>query len=81
MHHVREELTLPQTSHAVMLFLKNVMDNSLSLPIQMMSCKLLLNLVQVIATQKDRAGRQLLMAILSTFNSKLCSINDLQVAT
>ena len=43
---------MAQIGAAVGLFLRNVMDNSLPLPIQMMSAKLMLNLVQV------RAGRR-----------------------
>lgn len=49
---MREQLSMAQIGAAVGLFLRNVMDNSLPLPIQMMSAKLMLNLVQV------RAGRR-----------------------
>ena len=72
LHHVRDKLTMPQLVRAVHLFLRNVLEDSLPLQIQPMSCKLLLNLVQILAPKHEPTGasRELLMNILHTFVEK-----------
>lgn len=55
-HHVRQELSLELLSQAIHLFMKTMADNTLPLTIQTMSCKLLLNLVEIVA-RKDSSGQ------------------------
>lgn len=76
LHHVRDKLSMPQLSRAVHLFLRNILDDTLPLQIQTMSCKLLLNLVQILAPHKQdtTTSRELLMYILHTFITKLESL-------
>lgn len=53
-HHIRRQLSLPHLSLAVQLFSKNVHDPSLSLTIQNISCKLLLNLMESIRVKAEQ---------------------------
>jgi transformation/transcription domain-associated protein len=46
-YHLRETMTMSQLSASVHLFLRNVLDTALPMNIQLMSSKLVLNLVQV----------------------------------
>jgi transformation/transcription domain-associated protein len=55
-HHVRSNLSLQQLSLAVDLFAKNIHDETLSISIQTISCKLLLNLVEGIVKKTDSDG-------------------------
>ena len=53
-HHIRTHLPLPHLSLAVLLFSKNVHDDSLPISIQTISCKLLLNLVECIRLKAEQ---------------------------
>lgn len=71
-HHVRLLLPLNDVSHAVHLYSKNLLDPSLPTTVQMVSCKLLMNLVDTVSRQRTDAenstqGRELLMRILLVF--------------
>jgi len=81
LHHVRDKLSMPQLSRAVHLFLRNILDDTLPLQIQTMSCKLLLNLVQILAPHKPdtTTSRELLMYILHTFITKLESLSACRI--
>lgn len=80
LHHVRDELTLEQLACAIHTFLKNVLDNSLAMQIQTMSCRLLLNLVPILVPKATADGkvRNLLIQILDTFVTKLGSLRTVQ---
>ena len=81
LHHVRDKLTMPQLQRAVNLFLRNILDESLPVQIQTMSCKLLLNLVQILAPKHEPQGasRGLLMCILHTFVAKLETLANYKI--
>ena len=68
-HHICTQLTLQQLSMAVHLFAKNVHDDTIPVSIQMMSCKLLLNLVESIRvkSEQDTGARELLMKMMEVF--------------
>eukprot|EP00911_Craspedida_sp_UC1_P000079 UC1_evm1s66 len=80
-HHIRQEISTPQLCRAAYLFLRNIQDNSLPLTIQTMSCKLILNLVEVLARKNDAIGstRRTLLHILSGFTAKLGSLANWQL--
>lgn len=81
-HHVRHMLPLKHLASAVHLFSKNVHDESLPTNIQTMSCKLLLNLVDLIKQRSEAEsgqGRQLLMRMLEVFVLKFKTIVKLQL--
>jgi transformation/transcription domain-associated protein len=81
-HHVRHMLPLKHLASAVHLFSKNVHDESLPTNIQTMSCKLLLNLVDLIRQRSETEagqGRQLLMRMLEVFVLKFKTIVKLQL--
>ena len=75
-HHIRTQLTLQQLSMAVHLFAKNVHDDTIPVSIQMMSCKLLLNLVETIRvkSEQDTGARELLMKMMEVFILKFKAI-------
>eukprot|EP01114_Cavostelium_apophysatum_P014185 TRINITY_DN3613_c0_g1_i5.p1 TRINITY_DN3613_c0_g1~~TRINITY_DN3613_c0_g1_i5.p1 ORF type:complete len:3612 (+),score=1106.25 TRINITY_DN3613_c0_g1_i5:200-11035(+) len=75
-HHVRQDLTLPQLSRVVHLYSRNIHDSTLPFAIQTMSAKLLLNLVECIAkrNEADGKGRALLVRILDAFVNKFSSL-------
>jgi len=83
-HHVRHLLPVKHLASAVLLFSKNVHDESLPTNIQTMSCKLLLNLVDLIRQRSEsennvRLGRQILMRMLEVFVLKFKTIVKLQL--
>jgi hypothetical protein len=83
-HHVRHVLPLKHLASAVLLFSKNVHDESLPTNIQTMSCKLLLNLVDLIRQRSEtennvRQGRQILMRMLEVYVLKFKTIVKLQL--
>ncbi|XP_045469394.1 transcription-associated protein 1 isoform X2 [Harmonia axyridis] len=82
-HHVRQQLTLPDLTRAVHLFSKNVHDDSLAATIQTMSCKLLLNLVECIRIRSEAEnkpeGRELLMRTLEVFVLKFKTVSKIQL--
>ena len=61
---------------AVHLFAKNVHDDTIPVSIQMMSCKLLLNLVESIRvkSEQDTGARELLMKMMEVFILKFKAI-------
>ena len=80
-HHIRAQLSLAQLSMAVQLFSKNVHDDTIPVSIQMMSCKLLLNLVECIRvkSEQDPAARDLLMKMMEVFVLKFQAIAVYQI--
>lgn len=77
MHHVRQQLSLDVSAKAIILFSKNVHDDTLTANIQTMSCKLLLNLVDCIRQQyeiKPDYARELLITLLKVFTQKFYTI-------
>ncbi|KAI4484537.1 hypothetical protein M0804_007103 [Polistes exclamans] len=77
-HHVRLLLPLNDVSRAVHLYSKNLLDQSLPTAVQMVSCKLLMNLVDTVRQRSDAEnssqGRELLMRILLVFVFKFKTI-------
>ncbi|KAI4498009.1 hypothetical protein M0802_006833 [Mischocyttarus mexicanus] len=77
-HHVRLLLPLTDVSKAVHLYSKNLLDQSLPTAVQMVSCKLLMNLVDTVRQRSDSEnssqGRELLMRILLIFVLKFKTI-------
>lgn len=55
-HHIRNELALEHLTKIVYLFSKNLQDHNLLFGIQLMSCKLLLNLVDCFVKKKSTTG-------------------------
>ena len=53
-HHVRQSLSYADINLAVVLFSKNIHDETLPVSIQTMSCKLLLNLVECIRNKSEQ---------------------------
>ncbi|KAL7021314.1 hypothetical protein ACKWTF_011837 [Chironomus riparius] len=86
-HHVRMELNLEVLSKAIQLFSKNVHDETLPLAIQIMSIRLLLNLVECIRTQRqldmnvsDASIRKtLLQNMMKVFILKFHTIGKMQM--
>ena len=66
---------------AVHLFAKNVHDDTIPVSIQMMSCKLLLNLVESIRvkSEQDTGARELLMKMMEVFILKFKAIALYQI--
>jgi len=52
-HHVRQELSYAQLQSIVQLYTRNMHDASLPLNIQIMSAKIVLNLVEAITRRND----------------------------
>ncbi|EDV27262.1 uncharacterized protein TRIADDRAFT_23101 [Trichoplax adhaerens] len=78
-HHVRTHLPLNQLSLAVHLFSKNIHDDLLPISIQVMSCKLVLNLVECLRQKSstddlEGQGREILIRMLEVFIRKLTYI-------
>lgn len=75
-HHVRSELTPAQIWKTVEVYSKNMQDNTLATSFQIMSAKLLLNLVETIMMLTDKAeGRQIMVTILNAFVQRFTSLN------
>ncbi|EDQ87449.1 uncharacterized protein MONBRDRAFT_10012 [Monosiga brevicollis MX1] len=83
-HHVRKDLQMPQLRRAIHLFLRNVQDTTLPVNIQTMSCKLLLNLAEMMGSNLSNTTavnyRQLLMHIFAVFVSKMNSLASWNLA-
>ena len=78
-HHMRMQLTLPQLSHIIHTFSRNVHDPTLPFSVQMTCVRLILNLVESIynVRQDPRGqveGRVLLSRILYAFMDKFSSL-------
>ncbi|XP_032685098.1 transformation/transcription domain-associated protein [Odontomachus brunneus] len=83
-HHVRLLLPLNDVSHAVHLYSKNLLDPSLPTTVQMVSCKLLMNLVDTVSRQRtdvenSTQGRELLMRILLVFVLKFKVLSKIYI--
>ncbi|KAK1124236.1 hypothetical protein K0M31_006611 [Melipona bicolor] len=82
-HHVRLLLPLNDVSRAVHLYSKNLLDQSLPTAVQMVSCKLLMNLVDTVRQRSDAEnstqGRELLMRILLVFVLKFKTIAKIYI--
>jgi transformation/transcription domain-associated protein len=88
-HHVRSELNLDILSKAIHLFSKNIHDETLPIAIQIMSIRLLLNLVDCIRNQKPMQGsnqfanklerKELLNKMLKVFILKFHTIGKIQM--
>lgn len=75
-HHVRAELTPAQIWKTVRVYCKNIQDNALPISFQIMSAKLLLNLVDRIMHLQDKAeGRKIMMMILDSFVQRFSTLN------
>ncbi|XP_025424212.1 transformation/transcription domain-associated protein [Sipha flava] len=90
-HHVRVHLTLPTIVKAINLFAINVHDHSLTPSIQLMCCKMLMNLVDCIrqrngedvpnlkCTQGETVSFDLLIRILQVYVLKLKVVSKLYI--
>ncbi|XP_012223234.1 transformation/transcription domain-associated protein isoform X2 [Linepithema humile] len=82
-HHVRLQLPLSDVSRAVHLYGKNLLDQTLPTAVQMVSCKLLMNLVDTVRQRSDaensNQGRELLMRILLVFVLKFKTIAKIYI--
>lgn len=86
-HHVRQELKFDILVKAVHLFSKNIHDETLPTAIQIMSIRLLLNLVDCIRNQRNEIGasagtsnrRELLLGMLRVFILKFHTIAKIQL--
>lgn len=86
-HHVRQELKFDVLVKAVHLFSKNVHDETLPTAIQIMSIRLLLNLVDCIRVQRNEVStasapanrRELLLNMLRVFVLKFHTIAKVQM--
>lgn len=86
-HHVRQELKFDILVKAVHLFSKNIHDETLPTAIQIMSIRLLLNLVDCIRIPRNDAGtsnapvtrRELLVSMLRVFILKFHTIAKIQM--
>ncbi|ANB14813.1 histone acetyltransferase TRA1 [Sugiyamaella lignohabitans] len=75
-HHVRSELTSEQIWKTVRVYCRNMQDNTLATSFQIMSAKLLLNLVERIMKLPDsEEGRQIMVLILNAFVERFSSLN------
>lgn len=77
-HHVRGELTPDQIWKTVRVYCKNIQDNSLPINFQIMSAKLLFNLVERIMHlhKDDRSeGRQIMFVIVDAFVQRFHTLN------
>lgn len=75
-HNVRNELTPSQIWSTVKIYCELLKDDSLALTVQIMSAKLLLNLVERIMKLPSKLeGRQLFMIIIDSYAKRFCSLN------
>ncbi|CAN6608795.1 transcription-associated protein 1 [Trichomonascus vanleenenianus] len=75
-HHVRSELKPEQIWKVVRVYCKNMQDNTLATSFQIMSAKLLLNLVERIMKLPDKQeGREIMVLILNAFVERFASLN------
>jgi len=79
-HHIRPRLNLEQLTRVVVVFARNLQDNTLPLSIHSTSVRLLLNLVDYIfhSVESNAAqGKQLLVWIMRTLVDKLVKLHGL----
>lgn len=75
-HNVRNELTPKQIWSTVQIYCDLLKDDSLALTVQIMSAKLLLNLVERIMKLPNKLeGRQLFMIIIDSYAKRFHSLN------
>lgn len=75
-HNVRNELTPKQIWSTVQIYCDLLKDDSLALTVQIMSAKLLLNLVERIMKLPNKLeGRQLFMIIIDSYAKRFYSLN------
>jgi transformation/transcription domain-associated protein len=75
-HNVRNELTPKQIWSTVQIYCDLLKDDSLALTVQIMSAKLLLNLVERIMKLPNKLeGRQLFMIIIDAYSKRFESLN------
>ncbi|KAI5963026.1 TRA1 [Candida pseudojiufengensis] len=75
-HNVRNELTSPQIWSTVNIYCGLLKDDSLALTVQIMSAKLLLNLVEKIMKLPNKLeGRQLFLIIIDSYAKRFESLN------
>ncbi|CDK24856.1 unnamed protein product [Kuraishia capsulata CBS 1993] len=75
-HNVRSKLSPPQIWKSVEVYCKNLQDPSLALTVQIMSAKLLLNLVDRIMNLESKfEGRQLFMLIIDAYSKRFKALN------
>lgn len=75
-HNVRNELTPKQIWSTVIIYCDLLKDDSLALTVQIMSAKLLLNLVERIMKLPNKLeGRQLFMIIIDSYAKRFHSLN------
>lgn len=75
-HNVRNELTPKQIWSTVIIYCDLLKDDSLALTVQIMSAKLLLNLVERIMKLPNKLeGRQLFMIIIDSYAKRFGSLN------
>ncbi|GAA5889131.1 hypothetical protein JCM8208_007777 [Rhodotorula glutinis] len=70
-HHCRADLTLPQLSRVVHTYCANVHDPTLASAIQTMCSKLLLNLIDPIASKEPQEAVKILQRILLAFVARM----------
>lgn len=76
-HNVRNELTPKQIWSTVQIYCDLLKDDSLALTVQIMSAKLLLNLVERIMKLPNKLeGRQLFMIIIDSYAKRFHSLNN-----
>lgn len=75
-HHVRAELSPSQVWKTVHVYCKNIQDVTLPTSVQIMSAKLLTNLVERFMKMPDKAeGRQIMFIILNAFVQRFTTLN------
>lgn len=75
-HNVRNELSTDKILKTITMYCNHLQDSSLALTVQIMSAKLLLNLVERIMRLNSKAeGRQLFMLIIDAFTKRFQALN------
>jgi transformation/transcription domain-associated protein len=75
-HNVRNELSTDEILQTITMYCNHLQDSSLALTVQIMSAKLLLNLVECIMRLNSKSeGRQLFMLIIDAFTKRFKALN------
>lgn len=75
-HNVRNELSTDKILQTITMYCNHLQDSSLALTVQIMSAKLLLNLVERIMRLNSKSeGRQLFMLIIDAFTKRFKALN------
>ncbi|ODV71827.1 histone acetyltransferase TRA1 CYBJADRAFT_142845 [Cyberlindnera jadinii NRRL Y-1542] len=75
-HNVRNELTTDKILQTITMYCNHLQDSTLALTVQIMSAKLLLNLVERIMRMSSKAeGRELFMLIIDAFTKRFQALN------